>query len=126
MSLKIYDRQVSYEVAYVRIDADNSVADLANALDEFGSDGATWVAEPNYIVLSREMGTVEVPAEVRSTDTAEGGGMSDEELLETYRASVNKAMDEAYARDGFASNMSRESIVAGLRAVFDIPKGEGN
>ena len=69
MSLKIYDRQVSYEVAYVRIDADNSVADLANALDEFGSDGATWVAEPNYIVLSREMGTVEVPAGVRSTDT---------------------------------------------------------
>ena len=43
--------------------------------------------------------------------------MSDEELLETYRASVNKAMDEASARDGFATNMSRESIVAGLRAV---------
>lgn len=52
--------------------------------------------------------------------------MSDDELLETYRAAINKAMDEAYARDGFASNMSRESIVAGLRAVFDIPKGEGN
>ena len=50
--------------------------------------------------------------------------MSDEELLETYRASVNKAMDEAYARDGFATNMSRESIVAGLRAVFDMSKGE--
>ena len=43
--------------------------------------------------------------------------MSDDELLETYRAAINKAMDEAYARDGFASNMSRESIVAGLRAV---------
>ena len=26
-------------------------------------------------------------------------------------------MDEASARDGFATNMSRESIVAGLRAV---------
>ena len=50
--------------------------------------------------------------------------MSDDELLETYRASVNKAMDEANARDGFASNMSRESIVAGLRAVFDMSKGE--
>ena len=50
--------------------------------------------------------------------------MSDEELLETYRASVNKAMDEASARDGFATNMSRESIVAGLRAVFDMSKGE--
>lgn len=50
--------------------------------------------------------------------------MSDEELLETYRASVNKAMDEASARDGFATNMSRESIVAGLRAVFDMSNGE--
>lgn len=50
--------------------------------------------------------------------------MSDEELLETYRASFNKAMDEASARDGFATNMSRESIVAGLRAVFDMSKGE--
>lgn len=50
--------------------------------------------------------------------------MSDEELLETYRAAINKAMDEAYARDGFATNMSRESIVAGLRAVFDMSKGE--
>ena len=50
--------------------------------------------------------------------------MSDEELLETYRASVNKAMVEASARDGFATNMSRESIVAGLRAVFDMSKGE--
>ena len=50
--------------------------------------------------------------------------MSDEELLKTYRASFNKAMDEASARDGFASNMSRESIVAGLRAVFDMSKGE--
>lgn len=50
--------------------------------------------------------------------------MSDEELLETYRAAINKAMDEAYARDGFATNMSRESIVAGLRAVFDTSKGE--
>ena len=50
--------------------------------------------------------------------------MSDEELLETYRASVNKAMDEASARDGFATNMSRESIVAGLRAVFNMSKGE--
>ena len=50
--------------------------------------------------------------------------MSDEELLETYRASNNKAMDEAFARDGFATNMSRESIVAGLRAVFDMSKGE--
>ena len=50
--------------------------------------------------------------------------MSDDELLETYRAAINKAMDEAYARDGFATNMSRESIVAGLRAVFDMSKGE--
>ena len=50
--------------------------------------------------------------------------MSDDELLETYRAAVNRAMSEAHARDGFASNMSRESIVAGLRAVFDTSKGE--
>ena len=51
--------------------------------------------------------------------------MSDEELLETYRASVNKAMDEASARDGFATNMSRESIVAGLRAVFETASADG-
>lgn len=65
MTLKIYDRQVSYEVAYVRIDNDNSAAELAHALDEFGAEGATWKVEPSYIVLSREMGTIEVPATPR-------------------------------------------------------------
>ena len=43
--------------------------------------------------------------------------MSDEELLETYEQAVRSSMDETYARTGFASNMARESIVAGLRAV---------
>jgi hypothetical protein len=43
--------------------------------------------------------------------------MSDEELFETYEQAVRSSMDEAYARTGFASNMARESIVAGLRAV---------
>ena len=62
MSVRIYDRQVSYEVAYVRIDKENSATELADALTEFGVEGATWTVEPSYIVLSREMGTIEVPA----------------------------------------------------------------
>lgn len=65
MTLKIYDRQVSYEVAYVRIDNDNSAAELAEALGEFGVEGTTWTVEPSYIVLSREMATIEVPATPR-------------------------------------------------------------
>lgn len=64
MTLRIYDRRVDYEIAYVRIEEQNSVADLADALQEFGTDGATWTAEPSYIVLSREMGTIEVPTAV--------------------------------------------------------------
>ena len=50
--------------------------------------------------------------------------ISDEELLETYRGAVNKAMFEAHTRDGFASSRSAESIVAGLRAVHDMSRGE--
>lgn len=65
MKLKIYDRQVSYEVAYVRIDDENSAGELAEALREFGTQAATWTVEPSYIVLSREMGTIEVPATPR-------------------------------------------------------------
>lgn len=42
---------------------------------------------------------------------------TDDELLDTYRDAVDLAMHRANMRDGFASNMSRESIVAGLRAV---------
>lgn len=63
--MKIYDRQVNYEVAYVRIDAENSVAELAEALAEFGTEAATWTVEPSYIVLSREMGSLEVPRDPR-------------------------------------------------------------
>ncbi|WP_157541034.1 hypothetical protein [Microbacterium sp. XT11] len=59
-----YDRQVNYKVAYVRIDNENSVAELADALSEFGIEDATWTVEPSYIVLSREMSTTEVPAVV--------------------------------------------------------------
>lgn len=69
MALKIYDRQVSYEIAYVRIDESNSVGDLATALSDFGLDGATWTVEPSYIVLSRETGSSEVPV------TQQGGGL---------------------------------------------------
>lgn len=43
--------------------------------------------------------------------------ITDDELLETYRVANERAMHEANLRDGFASNMSRESILAGLRAV---------
>lgn len=60
--VRIYDRQVSYEIAYVRIDSENSASELADALAEFGVEGTTWTVEPSYIVLSREMGTIEVPA----------------------------------------------------------------
>ena len=45
------------------------------------------------------------------------GEPSDDELLDAYRRGVNEAMEAAHARDGFSSNMSRESIVAGLRAA---------
>lgn len=62
MSLRIYDRRVNYEVAYVRIDTENQASDLAAALAEFGTEGATWTVEPSYIVLSRELDTIEVPA----------------------------------------------------------------
>ncbi|GAA1148012.1 hypothetical protein GCM10009651_35910 [Microbacterium natoriense] len=62
MTLKIYDRQVSYEIAYVGIDNENSAAVLATALSEFGVEGATWTVRSSRIVLSRQMGTVEVPA----------------------------------------------------------------
>ena len=43
--------------------------------------------------------------------------LSDDDLLKKYTSAVDEAMKAAHARDGFASNMSRESIVAGLRAV---------
>ena len=44
---------------------------------------------------------------------------TDDELFQIYRAAVDVAMHEANVRDGFGSNYSRESIVAGLRAVFE-------
>lgn len=69
-ALRVYDRQVSYEVAYVRIETENSAADLFRALSEFGTEGVTWTVEPSYIVLSREMGTLEVPRPLR--DGGEG------------------------------------------------------
>lgn len=60
-----------------------------------------------------------------------GGGISlsehtptDDELLDTYRDAVDLAMHRANMRDGFASNMSRESIVAGLRAVARFRRSE--
>lgn len=62
MKLKTFERRVDYEIAYVRIDAENSAEVLAEALRQFGVEGATWTVEPSYIVLSRQMGTVEVPA----------------------------------------------------------------
>ena len=43
--------------------------------------------------------------------------MTDDEILKAYNTAVDAAMDRAYERDGFASNLSRESRVAGLRAV---------
>lgn len=43
--------------------------------------------------------------------------MTDDEMLEAYNTAVDAAMHRANERDGFASNMSRESRVAGLRAV---------
>ena len=43
--------------------------------------------------------------------------MRDDEMLEAYNTAVDAAMDRACERDGFASNTSRESRVAGLRAV---------
>jgi hypothetical protein len=43
--------------------------------------------------------------------------LSDEQLLEIQRVAVDDAMHAANTRDGYGSNMSRESIVAGLRAV---------
>ena len=43
--------------------------------------------------------------------------MTDDEMLEAYNTAVDAAMDRACERDGFASNMSRESRVAGLRAI---------
>lgn len=62
MKLKTFERRVDYEIAYVRIDTENSAEVLAEALRQFGVEGATWTVEPSYIVLSRQMGTVEVPA----------------------------------------------------------------
>ena len=43
--------------------------------------------------------------------------MTDDEMLEAYNTAVESAMHRANERDGFACNMSRESRVAGLRAV---------
>ena len=43
--------------------------------------------------------------------------MTDDEMLEAYNTAVDAAMDRACERDGFASNTSRESRVAGLRAI---------
>ena len=43
--------------------------------------------------------------------------MTDDEMLKAYNTAVDAAMDRAYERDGLASNTSRESRVAGLRAV---------
>lgn len=40
-------------------------------------------------------------------------------LIEVYSTAVDAAMTRANERDGFASNGSRESIVAGLRAVAE-------
>lgn len=67
MALKIYDRQVNYEVAYVRIERDNAAEELAQSLLEFGTDGASWSVEPSYIILLREMGTLEVPAQTEES-----------------------------------------------------------
>ena len=43
--------------------------------------------------------------------------MTNEELLEAYNTAVDAAMHRANERDGFGSNVSRESRVAGLRAI---------
>ena len=63
MAIRKYRREVSYEVSYVSIDVDNSVADLAAALEAFGIEDARWAVEPNYIVLTRQMSTLEVPSD---------------------------------------------------------------
>lgn len=43
--------------------------------------------------------------------------LSDEQLRNIHREAVDAAMHQASERDGFGSNMSPESIIAGLRAV---------
>ena len=45
--------------------------------------------------------------------------MTDDELLKLHEKAIRDAMEAAYKRDGFASSGSRESIVAGLRAVAE-------
>lgn len=44
--------------------------------------------------------------------------ISDDDLIKTYWGAVDRAMSWANARDGYGSSSSRESIVAGLRAVL--------
>lgn len=50
--------------------------------------------------------------------------LSDDDLLDIQREAVRKAMNVASERDNFASNMSRESIIAGLRAVVEAARNE--
>lgn len=47
---------------------------------------------------------------------------TDDELIEIHRQAIEEAMRIANERDGFASSGSRESIVAGLRAVVEYPR----
>lgn len=51
--------------------------------------------------------------------------MTVDELLEVHRLAVDDAMRVANERDGFGSNMSRESREAGLRAVAAVVWDEG-
>lgn len=60
-TLKKYDRTVHYEVSYIPIERENSIAELTAALAEFGSDGV-WTLDGDYIVLTCEMSSMEVPA----------------------------------------------------------------
>ena len=43
--------------------------------------------------------------------------LTDDEILDIYSSAVDASMRAASERDGFASNMTRESRVAGLRAI---------
>lgn len=52
--------------------------------------------------------------------------MVEDGLIEVYSSAVDAAMHRANERDGYGSSGSRESIVAGLRAVAEKAWDEGH
>ena len=49
---------------------------------------------------------------------------SDDELLTIQREAVDAAMHAANVRDGYGTNFSRESIIAGLRAIEAVVRAD--